>query len=322
MGACQEEAGGIVSFVARTSTGKSTVQRLAASVWGTTREGAGLVRTWEASPTKIETDAETLTDCVYILDDTAKVQPRYRDSVGALVYQLANGAGRGRGRGAGGSDAIRTWRLVSISSGEAPLATFGGMNGASARVIEVFGAPMDSADQAQWIDDATSAHYGHLGPRVVRWLQRHWDAVRALYEEHRAEWQGQHTGVAGRLGRLVALLRVAARAVHRVGVPEPSMDVWAWLAAEVVRHAADSDRARAAWDVYEGRLAWERGTGRWSVSEAVPVSEVVRWLEDAGFVPAAPVMAEWRGRGWVESDSRGGFARSNGTARVVPRGSA
>lgn len=86
----------IVSFDGRTSTGKSTVQAIAASCWGnpTINGGAGPAVThgWDSTRTVIERKSNILNGLPTLLDDT-KVT-RFPNVVTETIYQFTSGTGR------------------------------------------------------------------------------------------------------------------------------------------------------------------------------------------------------------------------------------
>src|SRR5208337_4921096 len=84
--------GGGIHFFGQSSTGKTTLLSLAASVWG---RGAtpGYVRAWRATANGLEGAAAGATDTALILDELGQVDGR--ELAGAL-YALANGAGKAR----------------------------------------------------------------------------------------------------------------------------------------------------------------------------------------------------------------------------------
>lgn len=103
-------------FVGDSSLGKSTLLKLAASVYGNPQQ---YVRTWRATDNALEATAAAHSDCLLALDEIGQIDPRI---VGETVYMLGNGEGKSRANEFGRSRGVEhRWRLVFISSGEKTL---------------------------------------------------------------------------------------------------------------------------------------------------------------------------------------------------------
>jgi len=308
---CQVDVGAIVSIVAPRARGKTSIARLAASAWGRPTESGGMIVPWDASAYGIEQAAAALSDAGLVLDDTSRAG---RIDVPSVLYQLANGSGRQRG----GSHR-RTWRVVTLSTGEAPLRSYGGQEGAASRTLEVTGDPMPDAASAQRLEVAALDHHGHLGPRVAAYVAaRPWPRMAAAYAELRDRLQSEHQGHE-RAARTIALLQAAARVCEAVGVPPARCDVWGWLWAQVQRHAAASSQALRAWDVYEARRAAEVAAKRWHEDDPIPSETVRGWLAAVGLSPES-MIEQWIRLGMIQTDAHGGLPRRrvpSGRARVI-----
>lgn len=103
-------------FVGDSSTGKSTLLKVAASVYGDPGE---YPRTWRSTDNALEATAAAHSDCLLVLDEIGQIEPHI---IGQTVYMLGNGEGKSRavetGRGRG---VEHRWRLVFLSSGEKTL---------------------------------------------------------------------------------------------------------------------------------------------------------------------------------------------------------
>lgn len=103
--------GGGLHFRGASSSGKTTLLNLAASVWGDRR----LITQWRATSNGLEAMAASLNYMLLPLDEIADINAR--DLHGA-IYMLANGVGKARmTKDVTLSDQAR-WRLALISSGE------------------------------------------------------------------------------------------------------------------------------------------------------------------------------------------------------------
>jgi hypothetical protein len=315
--------GCVLHWSARTSQGKTTALRVAASVWGDPM-AAGMVGSWDSTAKKIEETALFLCDLPTMLDETSHIPAHGREAAARLVYALASGRGRGRGT-RGGSDAVAEYRTVGLSTGEAPLTSWCSQDGIAARVLEMTGAPCESAGQAQALVWAVSDHYGHLGPRIVAWLARQdWATLRARYRARVAAFgaRSEAGGVGARLGEVVALLEASALVCRALGVPGDPVPIieWAWTLMQAQARGAD-EGARAL-EVVRSQLAQHAdqiqrpsrgdgddgatGSGRCVARDLgdgwIAVSSVVveDWWRRAGLDPAA-MRQRWADRGWMHA---------------------
>jgi putative DNA primase/helicase len=105
-----QESGGL-HFVGSSSTGKSTAQLVAASVYGS----QAFKQSWRATGNALEGTCSLHNDAALILDEMAEVDPK---EIGSIVYMIGNGTGKGRAGRTGEARQRKTWRLMIISSGE------------------------------------------------------------------------------------------------------------------------------------------------------------------------------------------------------------
>lgn len=268
-----------------TSTGKTTVLRIAASCWGNPDESsaASVIYTWDATKVWIEKAAAMLNGLPLILDDTklagtGKSKDYAAAKISQVLYQIASGRGRGRGsvvglRGTG------AWRTIMLSTGEQPAIDFTtGDGGSRARVITLWGLPFGKADNTtaalvKEINSAVKQHYGHAGPRVIQFIlanQEKWPQWRAENCRLRAYFSNRAgtNPVALRicdyfatLATIIPIVHAALPELRRDLAPEQIIDPL-WKAAIAV--AEEADRATAAlqeaytWAVANQTSFWGR----------------------------------------------------------------
>lgn len=329
---------GIIDWAGETTGGKTSTLRVGASVWGYPEDrNNGLIRPWEASAVFVERLAALCNDLPVFLDDTKRV--RKKEDIGKILYMVAQGQGRGRGT-LTGLDVTATWRTFLQSTGEAPATSYAPEGGAAARCLTVWGNPFDSADTAESTASQLRTHYGHLGPRLVVWLQQPGavDRLRAMYDAAARTAADAATGnVERRVSSTVALLSVCAEIAAELGVPGPSVDILPVLTESVLSASRDADKATDAlaavhgWAVanatsfYGRHVVYERWDGQEKVRETrIPhggwlgMWKAGEWgtlgfmrdplqtfLTSHGY-DANAILRTWRGRGWLrcnKSDS-------------------
>jgi uncharacterized protein (DUF927 family) len=177
-----QESGGIHIF-GNSSTGKTTLLKLAASVWGS----SGLVHSWRATSNGLEGVADRTSDVVLILDELGQLDSR---DASTSLYMLAGGVGKIRMNRDATLKDIRSWRAFIMSSGEMTVETKmtqmrGGKayTGATLRLLNVaadrglgFGA-FDNAgstgevrDLVKALAEAAAECHGVAGPEFIKQL--------------------------------------------------------------------------------------------------------------------------------------------------------
>ena len=215
--------GGGVNFHGSSSKGKTTLLRVAASVWG----NGNSIKTWSATGNSFEASAVVTTDTLLAIDEIGMAGTR---EVFSALYTLANGQGKSRLNRDASMRATRAWRVMVASTGEVPVETkIAEDNGRKARagqlvrMIDVpateraFGAfdrapDGDSRAVADKFKLAATTHYGTAGPEFVRRIIADGvdgDAIRELINGFAKAnvppgSDGQIERVAGRFGIIAA----------------------------------------------------------------------------------------------------------------------
>lgn len=332
----------IVSLDGTTSQGKTTCQRIAASVWGDPDEArpGSTVRSWDSTAVGFERTAGILQSLPVIIDDTKRA--RKPGDIGHAIYAFAQGSGRVRGSVRGVAN-VMTWRTVMISSGEQPIVSFTEDGGTRMRVLALWGAPFKTG--AALVDElnlAVGFNYGHAGPAFIQALLRRrdeWPEWRARYEDFARDYTSRaNTEKASRLAKYAAAVRlagdlaveildlafeknadpfetcwkeIAGQADDAAGAERALELVYSWAAAHethfVGRHLYDRDGAEK---IPSGGWAgkWPKDPAGWDfLAFFEPVLNDI--LTNAGFSPAA-ILGEWKERGWLDlKDSRMAFKR-------------
>lgn len=106
--------GGGLHFRGETSCGKSTLLKLATSVWGSQQ----IITQWNATSNGLEAIASTVNDMLLPLDEIGEISAT---ELYKAVYALANGKGKGRAKSNGSFVEQAQWQLALISTGELSL---------------------------------------------------------------------------------------------------------------------------------------------------------------------------------------------------------
>ncbi len=318
----------IVDFCGQSSTGKTTAQMFAASVWGLPQDkGEGIVFSWQATRVGVETMAALHQHVPLILDDSTKAKDA-SSFIPEVTYDFSQGKGRMRGAAAGGMRPPTYYRSVLISSGEQPIAALSQKAGAAARVLTMWGRPAAGWDKRQ-VDEFRSSlldNHGHAGRRWVEQLlevRGQPEVVRSLVEEYRrrvAHFASKATTeIGGRLASAFALIDLAGDMASEVlGVPYDAaqMEVqWEETMAEgqdqgdrplSALHAAYTFAAanqQRFYGVHSGDSPNGGWLGVWRTGLTGYIGflrpNLERLLREDGHDPGA-TLRQWRERGWLK----------------------
>lgn len=227
------------------SRGKSTLLRVAASVWG----GPGYVQSWRATDNGLEDVAFRYSGGLLALDELHQVAPQV---VGNIVYMLANGRGKRRMNDSSKAGSVESWCVALLSSGEISLEEHmasGGKKlqaGQDVRLIDIeadgrtYGAFDDLHGEpearlfADRIQKAAANHNGHVGRQFVERLIKNGanrDPIRRIMEkvvQQLVETSG--LSVSGQVQRALQRFALAAAA----GEMATHFDLTGWKRGEAL----------------------------------------------------------------------------------------
>ncbi|MCD1644527.1 DUF927 domain-containing protein [Aurantimonas coralicida] len=183
-------------LVGETSRGKSTAQRLGASVWGSVAAGEGCLHLCRTTDNRLEIDAERANGTFLALDELKMLRDGDLQNV---IFMLREGRGKGRMTTDASAKPVATWRTGFLLSSERTIehiVTRAGdslLPGATVRIMEVDVSNADqcSRDVMNTID-SVSAHFGHVGPRFAEYVASHTnpDDLRASIAAHQIALAG------------------------------------------------------------------------------------------------------------------------------------
>jgi putative DNA primase/helicase len=179
---------GIVHFRGDSSSGKTTAQRVAMSVW----ELPTPVPSWRATANGLEGSAAAHNSILFALDELHQISPR---EAGQAALMLCNGTGKARADQRGEARVRKQWTILVLSSGECSLADRVAAAGETVtagqevRFLDLkvderaFGCFDDLHSEtggkafAERLADAACAAYGTAGPAFVKFIMRTPDIV-------------------------------------------------------------------------------------------------------------------------------------------------
>ena len=154
-----------VDFWGRTSSGKTTLLQVLASIWGKPSGSGGLILSWNNTVIFSERLASFFGGGFSVFfDDSQTASDRL---VEIVTYMLVNGMGKGRAKPYSVAK-TEAFQVVLFTTGEKPL-TENSYPGAKARVIEIFGSPFPgiAPQELHQLKGIIMKNYGFLGERYI-----------------------------------------------------------------------------------------------------------------------------------------------------------
>lgn len=228
--------GGGFNLRGNSSIGKSSLLRVAASVWGTPSH---FVQRWRATDNGLEAVALRHNDCLLPLDEVSEIDPKKLENT---LYMLANGGGKTRMKKEGGIREPALWRVLMLSSGEESaaeaLATIGNSlrAGADVRMADViadagagFGCwenlhgEQDGGKLSDRLKCAADSYHGTAGPaflaEVCKGVTEHREWLIARVRELSSSWvENDSGGQVCRVADRFALVGASGELAARLGI--------------------------------------------------------------------------------------------------------
>lgn len=257
-----------------TSTGKTTLLRLAASVHGNPDI---IITSWDCTEVYFEQQFSLFNGLPVFLNDTKLAVSGSNTSsagkrIAKAIYQVTEGRGKGRGS-LEGTRATSIFDIVLITNGEQVITSFTSNDGGTrSRVISAKNSPFGTEDASVLVHEinaTVAAHYGHAGRAFIMDVlesRSEWPRWRDQYQDLKQRYcqRAGRDSVASRLSAFYAAIHFTARLVHKA-IPElkPTVDLdelfqnlWPEI---VLSGAGDADRAAvAALEVYDWCSTHER----------------------------------------------------------------
>lgn len=213
-----------IGFVGKSSGGKTTALKVAASLWG---DPASFVGTWRATANGLESVASMRNGLVLCLDELQQISGR---ELSSALYMLSDGAGKARSRRDGTARVRQTWAIAILSSGELKAAeklraaNERSFTGQAVRLAELpaaeryglftstagFASPLELVNH---IETTLRAQFGTVGPAFIEHLCANRQAITARVDAHLTALASDATPYAGKPDLLPHARRVLERFV-------------------------------------------------------------------------------------------------------------
>lgn len=310
--------GGGFHLRSNSSDGKTTAQRVAASVCG----GRDYLGSWRSTGNAIESTALAHCDAPWLPDEMAQIDPKF---AGETIYMLANGQAKGRQQRMGGLRTRATWRVLFLSSGEIGLLEHMGEAGKSPRAgqeIRLAEIPADAgmglgifeelhgyaggAEFSKALTEAARRNYGGAFVAYLEKLTRHQHEVADTVKEAQRKFQSAHLtdqahGQARRVADRFALVGAAGELAQR-------WDIVPWEPGEAMK------AARVCFDAWLSRRG---GEGNQEERAALrQVREFLRRYGESAFTDMDRPANDTDKHAAVRSD-RAGYRRHDPVADAV-----
>ncbi len=289
------ESGGF-HFEGVTSTGKTTAQRWALSVWDNQRD---LLQTWNGTRVGVELVTAAYSDTLLVLDEIGQADPK---AVGEIVYLICNENGRTRGNVRLTHRANLRWRTLLLSSGEKSLSQVmtgpGGFPPAAGQETRLAHIPVDVDGCGIFTKETDAAARKSLLGRIAQAAkQNHGHAARAF------------------LNRLTA----------PDGLPDPDdtaalvKGMAATLAGPDSTNEIDRVALRFALVGFAGELATRWGITGWPDGRAIEAATAMsrRWRTHWGSANRDETLFLLRCDEWLSEHQTGCFAEIDPVTRDV-----
>jgi uncharacterized protein (DUF927 family) len=207
-----------VEWAGKTTIGKTSTLKIAASCWGNPDPSQkSVIKTWDATSTWMGRAADVLRHLPFLLDETQIA--KNPELIRKFLYSLPSGQGRGRGT-TSGLQKVGSWQTLALITGESKAASVSKTGGAHARVLSIWGMPFGKQSQAvhkriQIIERIIRKNYGHAGRRFIEYLMKNrkkWKHWRDKYPQISKQYENEmgKNSVALRQTPYLALLHMAA----------------------------------------------------------------------------------------------------------------
>jgi len=264
-----------------TSTGKSTLNNLAISIWG---DFYKLVNSGNVTVNYAEEFSQFCKDFPVVFDET---QISKKDDIVNIIYMLANETGKGRAKAAGGTRQTRKWKVVGLTSGESSVTSNSTFAGADVRVIQLFGG-LDANDEyaVKTFEHDVIKCSGSIGPHIIKEIIQNLDEWIKVYQKLRIKFNqlskeinlgDDIKNVGGRLSDTFAVICAGGylfeHLLHDIDetyVPCNPGDVCAEIFQDMLLMMSDKGYGQKAWDSF---ISWMYEKQKYFYADGMEISQ-------------------------------------------------
>lgn len=219
------DEGGGFHFRGASSTGKSTAQDMACSVWGHLDT---FKHRWRATTNGLEGLACMHSDGLLVLDEIGQIDPRH---IGDAVYMLAHGDAKERMTKNLSARPKQKWRVIFLSSGEISLSDHmntAGRTSKAGQELRLADIPADAgkglgiferlqgtdkpAEFSELVVAASKKHYGTVGIDWLHHVANHRATITTAMIQQIKTFTAQHVpkGASGQIERVARRFAIVA----------------------------------------------------------------------------------------------------------------
>jgi len=327
----------LIDISGSTSTGKSTLLKITASIFG---KPSKMISDFNATSNSIISKAVALKNLPMFLDDSKKVD---KSIIGDVIYTLSGGKEKGRSTISGDAKSIREFSNITFINGEVASTEYlaesnSNGRGAYGRLLPLEGGFLPNSKEngeiANTLLDAISKYYGVIGYEWIKFINQELndpeslDQWRETYEEYKKiNSLRLDTDIARRRGIHIALLQTAYSMMKKFK-PELTtlneMQHFKTLIEGTKINAEATDNYRLSFDhlmekfkensykfikldekalydseLYNLREVWgERRNGQYLVLSYETISKLIK-----GFGDTRDILKNWKEKGVLETDA-------------------
>ena len=189
--------------------GKTAASYMGMSVWGNPEM---LKSDFSATLVGTEGLSKLMCDFPILIDE--KMVSKNKAKIEIMIYELAGGKSKLRGTTTGSVQANAMWRGITLTSGEEPLSNNKSQDGVRSRIIELYGKPFESEEEASKIYDFTKENYGLAGPYFINKLIENYSTdnyqwIKDKFDETKTTIKKKYNGLDFAKISSIALIAVA-----------------------------------------------------------------------------------------------------------------
>lgn len=195
------------------TSGKTTVQKVCASVWG---KPSAYISSMLTTNIAVERMAAFLNSFPLILDDTNTAHDT--KELQQIIYMFGNGTGKMRGS-LEGSRETSSWQSTLITTGENNILEYTNSQGSAARVIPITNFKFIDKDGEYFamLNQNVETYYGSIGLEFIKRSRNLPERYDGRYKDLIEEYQAlAHSNVARRIARHYAFIVVVAEMLNNL----------------------------------------------------------------------------------------------------------